>query len=135
MLAAEKLHETLTNSLERTFGEVMANPPMPQTAKDTGPSYYTIGGKVVRIQLLNGRDYPAWPTQTSQVSQRHAGLPDVSLRTYTPAAFTAAKTLAWSDSTRNAPRDLYDLWALAEMGPHHHRSSGPLQKARTNRPQ
>lgn len=32
----------------------------------------------------------------------------------TPAAFVAAKLSSWSD--RLAPRDLYDLWAMAERG-------------------
>ena len=31
-------------------------------------------------------------------------------------AFACAKTAAWCDASRQAPRDLYDLWALAGRG-------------------
>jgi hypothetical protein len=32
----------------------------------------------------------------------------------TLSAFAASKTMAWHD--RHAPRDLYDVWGLAELG-------------------
>ena len=60
--------------------------------------------------------YAPYPCKTTKVSQRYFGLDDIYLSTYSPAGFVAAKTVAWSDDTRNAPRDLYDLWALAEAG-------------------
>jgi hypothetical protein len=41
---------------------------------------------------------------------------DIRLTTYSDMAFVGAKTDAWCDATRNAPRDLYDLWALADAG-------------------
>ncbi len=57
-----------------------------------------------------------WPRQLSEVSQRYAGLPNITLTTYTAEGFAGAKTAAWCDTTRNAPRDLYDLWAMADVG-------------------
>lgn len=36
------------------------------------------------------------------------------MRVFTPASFAAAKLAAWHD--RAAPRDLYDIWALASAG-------------------
>lgn len=49
-----------------------------------------------------------------QIEQRYSDAPPARLRVLTAAAFAAAKLAAWSD--RGAPRDLYDLWALAEAG-------------------
>ncbi len=76
----------------------------------------TIAGATVRVQLIDGRAYARWPTATSPVDLRYAGLGTVQMVTFTPAGFVGAKTVAWCDQTRNAPRDLYDLWALTERG-------------------
>ncbi len=38
------------------------------------------------------------------------------MTTLTAAGFVCAKTTAWCDETRSAPRDLYDLWALGQHG-------------------
>lgn len=48
------------------------------------------------------------------IDQRYSDAPPARLRTLTAAGFAAAKLSAWMD--RHAPRDLYDLWALAERG-------------------
>ena len=39
------------------------------------------------------------------------------MTTLTATGFVRAKTLAWAEPTRNAPRDLYDPWALDQHGP------------------
>ena len=83
--------------------------------RDTDPAVLsTDDGISVRIQLLRGRDYPPWPTELTDIYQRYAGAVPVRLRTPTRDAFVVSKTATWLD--RRAPRDLYDLWALARIG-------------------
>lgn len=113
---ATELDGAIRSGLERGFGEVTAAPGLPAVKADTSASVYVIGDVRVRIQLLDGRDFSEWPCQVSEVSQRYSGLPDLRLTTFTPTGFVGAKTAAWCDSDRNAPRDLYDLWALASAG-------------------
>ncbi|MDR1212483.1 MAG: nucleotidyl transferase AbiEii/AbiGii toxin family protein [Propionibacteriaceae bacterium] len=114
--AATTLDEALRSGLERQFGLIDAQPRLPDTRIDTQACLYQVADVTVQIQLITGDDYAPWPRQTSQVSLRYGGLGSVSLTTYTPAGFVGAKTTAWCDTTRNAPRDLYDLWALAQAG-------------------
>ena len=64
--------------------------------------------------MMKADDLPAWPTEATQLLQRYSDAPAAKLDTFTPAAFVAAKTVAWGD--RAAERDLYDLWALALLG-------------------
>jgi predicted nucleotidyltransferase component of viral defense system len=73
-----------------------------------------VGGTSILIQLLSAEGYPDWPTEVVDIEQRYTDAPAARLRVLTPAAFVAAKLAAWTD--REAPRDLYDLWALAESG-------------------
>lgn len=89
---------------------------MAQVASDTDACVVRIGTVQLKLQLLDGRDYPEWPRHLSDVNLRYSGLGRVQLSTYTPAGFVCAKTSAWMDSSRNAPRDLYDLWALGARG-------------------
>lgn len=110
------LDDAIRSGLERGFGRISATPWLSGARTDTSTCTLRIGDVRLRIQLIDGRDYAAWPLQTSTVRQRYAGLPDIELTTYTPAGFAGAKTVAWCDTTRNAPRDLYDLWALARAG-------------------
>lgn len=112
---ADVLHRSILRP-ERGFGRVLANPGLHQVRKDTDACVYVIGDVKVNIQLISGVDYTPWPFQLTSVSLRYGGDPHVDLTTYTAAAFVGAKTSAWTDSTRNAPRDLYDLWATASAG-------------------
>jgi len=110
--AARIIDEALRFGLRERFGTVIATPNLTQTRKDTDACVYHIGPVDIQIQLINGAFYTPWPTQASTVAQRYADIPDIELTTYTPSAFVAAKTTAWGG--RNAPRDLYDLWALSQ---------------------
>lgn len=110
------LDQAIRNGLERNFGLIEARPWMSAARIDTEACVFRIRDVQLNIQLIDGRDYPPWPRQTSEVSLRYAGLGSVRLTTYTPEGFAAAKTTAWCDTTRNAPRDLYDLWAMAGAG-------------------
>ncbi len=114
--AATTLDEAIRSGLERQFGLINAHPRLPDTRTDTQACLYDVAGVTVQVQLIAGDDYTPWPRQTRQVSLRYSNLDDVRLTTYTPAGFVGAKTSAWCDTTRNAPRDLYDLWALAQGG-------------------
>ena len=113
---APVLDETIRTTLEPGFGPITADPWLADARRDTQASVFRIADTDVRIQLIDGRTYTPWPTQPSTVSLRYRGLPDVTMTTLTGAGFVCAKTVAWCDETRNAPRDLYDLWALDQHG-------------------
>lgn len=113
---AALLDDAIRTGLERGFGRVTATPWLAEARRDTTACNFQIGDIQLKIQLIDGRDYTAWPRQLSTVSQRYTGLPDITLTTYTAEGFAGAKTAAWCDTTRNAPRDLYDLWAMADSG-------------------
>jgi hypothetical protein len=113
---AKALDQAIQVGLEREFGKVTANPWMSDAPSDTTACIYRIGNVQLKMQLMDGQHCTDWPRQTSEVSQRYAGIPNVSLTTYSPEGFACAKTIAWCDTTRNAPRDLYDLWAMADRG-------------------
>lgn len=68
----------------------------------------------VQVQLLSGIGYPQWPTEQWDIDQRYSDAPPARLRVLTQPAFAAAKLSAWND--RRAPRDLYDMWAMATLG-------------------
>lgn len=89
---------------------------MPEARIDTEACIFRIGNVQLKMQLIADSHYTPWPRQTSSVSLRYSGLDSVQMTTYAPEGFAAAKTTAWFDTTRNAPRDLYDLWAMAEAG-------------------
>lgn len=114
--AAMVLDEAIRSGMERQFGLIDAHPRLPDTRTDTQACLYDIAEVTVQIQLISGDNYTPWSRQNSQVSLRYGGLGDVTMTTYTAAGFVGAKTSAWCDTTRNAPRDLYDLWALARKG-------------------
>lgn len=71
----------------------------------------------VRVQFVKWR--AGWkeviPVTLAPVRLRYSDLPDASdLTVPTPVGFAAMKLMAWSD--RHAPRDLFDLYGLAEGG-------------------
>jgi hypothetical protein len=83
--------------------------------RDTDPaSLVTSDGLVVRVQLLSAQGYPPWPTAIHDIDQRYSDIARTRLRTPVRDSFAAWKTAAWFE--RHAPRDLYDLWALALAG-------------------
>ena len=68
----------------------------------------------LKVQLLRGEHYAQWPTERRELHQRYADAPKATLSVPTLAAFAAWKTVTWAD--RRAPRDLWDLYALAGLG-------------------
>lgn len=113
--AALALTAAIWRSLARTHGRVTWTPELGRTTGAVG-SVLAVEGSALRIQvqLLSDEGYPRWPTRRRQIHQRFADAPAATLRTLTPPAFVASKLAAWHD--RRAPRDLFDLWGLAEAG-------------------
>ncbi|MBD3751513.1 MAG: nucleotidyl transferase AbiEii/AbiGii toxin family protein [Micrococcales bacterium] len=107
------IQEAIERQFLRSFGHPTFTPPLAD-ARHPDPSMLAVGGVRIQIQLLSGTGYPAWPTEVVDIEQRYSDAPAARLRVPTPSALVAAKLAAWTD--RHAPRDLYDLWALAEAG-------------------
>ena len=113
---APLLDQAIRDYIEPRFGTVTADPWLTQVHLNTQACVFHIGGIDVQIQLIDGTDYTPWLIQDSPIEPRYTSISTIHLRTYTPEAFVGAKTSAWIETTRNAPRDLYDLWALAQHG-------------------
>lgn len=109
---ASTLHEGLSTLLERGFGQITADIPLPGT-RHPAASVYEVSGHKIRVQLVD-RDSYYWPWRPTPIHQRYQGCPPANLKTLTSEGFAAAKTAAWCE--RNTPRDLYDLWAIADAG-------------------
>lgn len=114
--AAVAIDHAIGKALDRHFDGVRGNPPLQEARIDTEACIYQVGEVQVKIQLVDGRDYAQWPRQMSRVSMKYEGIDDVELTTLSPEGFACAKLSAWCDTTRNAPRDLYDLWAMSREG-------------------
>ncbi|MCL1841990.1 MAG: nucleotidyl transferase AbiEii/AbiGii toxin family protein [Propionibacteriaceae bacterium] len=100
MPVAPLLDEAIRASLEPGFGPVTADPWLADARHDTDGCVFHVGGIDVKLQLIDGTDYTPWPTQTSTVMLRYAGLPDMAMTTLTPASFVCAKT--WRGLSRLA---------------------------------
>lgn len=106
----DRIEEAITRDLRGTLGNVTFTPRIRDT-RHAEPSVLRVGDTTVQIQLLAARGYPPWPTEIANIEQRYTDAPPARLRVLTRPAFVASKLSSWSD--RGAPRDLYDLWALA----------------------
>lgn len=112
---AAALEKTLASALRRSHGRIAWAPAL-TAVRDTDATVLMAddGQLTVRVQLLDHRGYEPWPTSIQDLDQRYSDAPPAALRVPTAPAFAAWKTVAWHD--RAAPRDLWDLWALAERG-------------------
>ena len=111
---ATELDDALPRSVARTHGRLALEPSL-SGAADTVPAILrSADGLSVRIQLLSSRSRVLWPTEPRELVQRYSDAPSAELLVPTLPAFAASKTATWSD--RHAPRDLWDLWALSEIG-------------------
>jgi len=112
--ACELIEQSIEAALLGTHGRVTWNPPFTK-ASDVTPANMEIAGRiVVRLQVLDSDRYPSWPVEVREIEQRYRDAPPAILQVPTIDSFAGSKTAAWLD--RAAPRDLYDLWALAEQG-------------------
>jgi predicted nucleotidyltransferase component of viral defense system len=110
---ATAMSQTIERALRVPYGRVSWTAALGDI-RDTQPaSLVTDDGLMVRVQLLSARGYQPWPTEVHELVQRYSDIPPTRLRTPTRDSFAAWKTSAWID--RHAPRDLYDLWALAKQ--------------------
>jgi predicted nucleotidyltransferase component of viral defense system len=112
-LAAD-LDSVLPRALRRDYGRLTWRPALSEV-RDTEPATMIDDqGLAIKVQLLRPDGYPPWPTEVRSLEQRYSTVRPAALRVPTLPAFTAWKTVAWCD--RRAPRDLWDLWALARIG-------------------
>ncbi|MBS1674197.1 MAG: nucleotidyl transferase AbiEii/AbiGii toxin family protein [Actinobacteria bacterium] len=109
----DRIEAAIVARFRRTFGAVTFTPRIRDT-RHPNPAVMQVGSTRVQIQLLSSEGYPDWPTEIVDIDQRYSDAPPARLRVLTSAAFVAAKLSSWND--RSAPRDLYDLWALAAAG-------------------
>lgn len=113
VLAAE-MDAALPRSVARSFGRLEWSPPL-SDIPDTGAANLRSGSGVsVKIQLLAVQGRAVWPTELRGLEQRYSDVPPAELFVPTLPAFAAGKTSTWHD--RRASRDLWDLWALSEIG-------------------
>jgi predicted nucleotidyltransferase component of viral defense system len=111
---AADLDAALPRALARTHGRLMLDPPLSSVTNTVAAVLRSASGILVRIQLLSARDRVLWPTERRSIWQRYSDAPVAELTVPTLPAFAASKTATWAD--RHAPRDLWDLWALARIG-------------------
>ncbi|MFC7486709.1 nucleotidyl transferase AbiEii/AbiGii toxin family protein [Knoellia sp. CPCC 206453] len=108
----QMLVRALDRALMRTHGRPVWSPGF--TDRDTDAAVVSTAGVQVKLQVLRGEHYSAWPVERVAVEQRYSDASPAALTVPTLASFAGWKTAAWND--RAAPRDLYDLWALDEIG-------------------
>lgn len=111
---AADLDAALPRALARTYGRITLDPPLSGVANTVAAILRSATGMVVRIQLLSARGRVLWPTERRPLEQRYRDVPAAELTVPTLPAFAASKTATWAE--RRAPRDLWDLWALTEIG-------------------
>lgn len=109
----DRIEDAISRGFRSTLGAVTFTPRIRDT-RHAEPSVLQVGGTTIQIQLLASEGYPQWPTEIVDVEQRYADAPPARLRVLTGPAFVASKLSSWAG--REAPRDLYDLWALAKAG-------------------
>jgi len=110
---AARIEAAIWRGLARSHGRPTWRPALSATSGSQPATVGVEGTASVQVQLLSGEGY-LWPTEVRDIDQRYSAAPPARLRTLTSAGFAAAKLTAWME--RHAPRDLYDLWALAERG-------------------
>lgn len=112
--AAEIVEACLIRGTRREYPGLRWQPLL-TTVRDVEPAVLTSpDGLTVRVQLLSVTGFPPWPTTSQSLVQRYSDAPPATLTVFTQAAFAASKTVAWFN--RAAPRDLFDLWLLAQAG-------------------
>lgn len=111
---AADLDAALPRALARTHGRLTLDPALGSVPDTRAAVLRSSDGLTVRIQLLSSRDRTVWPTERRSLVQRYADAPAAELLVPTLPAFAASKTATWFD--RHASRDLWDLWALDQIG-------------------
>jgi predicted nucleotidyltransferase component of viral defense system len=90
----------------------------PVATRDPNPALISCGSGIqIQIQIVDGalRGWKDIPTIKSRIEQRFSDVPKTELVVPTFDGFVAMKALVWFE--RQAPRDLFDLAELADVGP------------------
>lgn len=111
---AEHLTRVLTRRLAREFGRPSFTPAIALARAAQPVTVAFPSGHRVQMQLLPSDHYGPWPFERRELVQRYADAAPATLFVPTVAAFVAWKTVTLID--RRAPRDLWDLAALASLG-------------------
>ncbi|GAA0611999.1 hypothetical protein GCM10009547_12540 [Sporichthya brevicatena] len=106
-----RIERAMATALRRSHGRPTWTPPLTRTRYAEPALLQVVDGTSIQVQVLSSTGYPDWPTEIVELHQRYSDAPPARLRVLTVEAFVAAKIVAWLD--RRAPRDLYDLAALA----------------------
>lgn len=115
---AAKIDALLPRAVARTHGRLSWDPALSDIRDTEAARLVNPAGLSVKIQLLSARDRIVWPSELRHLEQRYSDAPEAALRVPTLPAFAASKTSTWND--RQAPRDLWDLWALNRIGAINH---------------
>jgi predicted nucleotidyltransferase component of viral defense system len=103
----------LVRGVRREYPGLRWEPPL-SAVRDVQPAVLRAPeGATVRVQILDPTGVAPWPMELRELVQRYSDAPPARLQVPTAASFAAWKTIAWLD--RAAARDLYDLWALAQI--------------------
>jgi predicted nucleotidyltransferase component of viral defense system len=111
---ASVIERVLATGARRDYGRLSWQPRLSAGPDVDSAMLVAADGLAVRVQLLDETHVPQWPTEHRQLLQRYSDAPPTRLRVPTLASFVASKTAAWADDRQ--PRDLYDLWGLADIG-------------------
>lgn len=111
---AATLDTELPRALARSHGRLTLEPTLSSVASVVPAMLRTPNGLSLRIQLLSARDRVLWPSERRTLEQRYSDAPSAQLLVPTLPAFAASKTSTWAD--RRGARDLWDLWALSQLG-------------------
>lgn len=111
---AEDLARVLTRRLARVFGRPSFTPSIALARAAQPVTAAFPSGHRVQLQLLPSDHYAAWPFERRGLVQRYSEAGSATLLVPTVASFVAWKTVTFMD--RRAPRDLWDLAALAGLG-------------------
>lgn len=110
----DALAQTLTHELAREFGRPSFSPELSTLVGSNSTNVKFPSGHEFNLQLLPEDHYPTWPFEMVELEQRYGNVGPATLSVPTLAAFAAWKSIAYLD--RRAPRDLWDLAAMAEIG-------------------
>jgi predicted nucleotidyltransferase component of viral defense system len=130
---AAALDAALPRALARSHGRLTLDTMLSDVASTRPAILRSPSGLSVRIQLLSARDRVVWPSERRVLVQRYTDAPTAELLVPTLPAFAASKTSTWAD--RHGARDLWDLWALSELGAIDQRAADLYRRhGPTNRP-
>lgn len=111
---AERVDNLLPRAAMRQVGRLRWEPSLSAVRAVDSAVLVSPEGLRIRVQLLPNGHYPAWPTEHRAIHSHYRDVSAGTLTVPTRDAFVGWKTSAWAD--RRAPRDLWDLHALASVG-------------------